>query len=615
MEEIEISYWSSYLLFEWSKGSWKKALKISEQLVKEIPEEGYYSQRGVISCYIQLLIMDRQYDKAEQLIFFMWELVSRQISDIGYGNLFIPILMLRFLLSMYIQIQKENGGLHPGKKESEMLLEKIIFCKTIEREIKSAWGRGEQDEAMDLYYFKQAHRKLAALQMGFLAGKFEKFDYEKKRAECLLEMTEHGCGRNKNNSLQEKIQGYSVKNLKIPSDAFGIEYFAYYNFRQDAPILMAEDVDGEEAFSFLAVTLSEEKGKVVISEITDIQTKGEAHEAAEKLLEATIYTEEYTKEEITEAVAYLRKLFSVPVKGCLKDKKLLYLGLDYILQLLPMDLFFCDEKGEPLQVILSDSLRYAGKDIKVDMETANALIVGRPKLNLQAADEENDLPCTEEECAEIARLFRTKAYTGREAKQRVLWGKEPKDVIHIAAHGKWLETDERTRLYDDLYIASFLKLAGYEEWEEGRENKDYGNGMLLGDDLLFMDLRKTKLVVLSACVSGLGEVKGLDGIHGMRWAAGTAGAESSVTTLWEVEDSAGAILMILFYRVLRILPVGKALYEAKRQLRSMTLADLKKDDVCMKIVKASKSERLQAMTDNDIPYAHWKYWAGFVCYQ
>ncbi|MDQ1590740.1 MAG: hypothetical protein QOG71_1367, partial [Pyrinomonadaceae bacterium] len=79
-----------------------------------------------------------------------------------------------------------------------------------------------------------------------------------------------------------------------------------------------------------------------------------------------------------------------------------------------------------------------------------------------------------------------------------------------------------------------------------------------------LDLWGTKLVVLSACETGLGDVKNGDGVYGLRRALVLAGSESQVMSLWQVSDAATRDLMKAYYTRLQR---GEGRTEALRQVQ------------------------------------------------
>ena len=83
-----------------------------------------------------------------------------------------------------------------------------------------------------------------------------------------------------------------------------------------------------------------------------------------------------------------------------------------------------------------------------------------------------------------------------------------------------------------------------------------------------LDLWGTKLVVLSACETGLGQVKNGEGVYGLRRALVLAGSESQVMSLWQVSDAATRDLMAAYYKRLQ---AGEGRTEALRQVQLMMI--------------------------------------------
>ena len=113
-------------------------------------------------------------------------------------------------------------------------------------------------------------------------------------------------------------------------------------------------------------------------------------------------------------------------------------------------------------------------------------------------------------------------------------------------------------------------------------------GILTAEKILGLNLRGTDLVVLSACETGMGDVKNGEGVYGLRRAFTQAGAKSLVMSLWEVPDKETKELMVSFYKNLQSGKTNRA-----AALRNAAL---------------KQRETVKARYGSDNPY----YWAAFV---
>lgn len=135
-------------------------------------------------------------------------------------------------------------------------------------------------------------------------------------------------------------------------------------------------------------------------------------------------------------------------------------------------------------------------------------------------------------------------------------------ILHVATHGFFAPprghsvTQQGEQVHDNALSASVtiesyhpgllsgLALAGANTRDAASED----DGILTADEIAALPLSGVDLAVLSACETGIGKVTHGDGLIGVQRAFQIAGARSTISSLWKVNDHATQILMTRFYQ-------------------------------------------------------------------
>ena len=310
----------------------------------------------------------------------------------------------------------------------------------------------------------------------------------------------------------------------------------------------------------------------------------------------------------------LDNLIMAPIRPLLGDASHLLLSPDGQLNLIPFEALK-DENNQYLVERYSFSYLTTGRDLlrfdmqakqlsnpvvfsDIDYEGYENTVIAKNthSKNQRSVDFKNlnydSLPGTSGEGKAIKAIFsNTNLFTGKQATETTIKQLKAPSILHLATHGFFLpdqkvdnnkiEKSKNFRL-ENPFLRSGLALAGFNN-RQNKQNNNTEDGVLTALEVAGLNLRGTKLVVLSACQTGLGEVKTGDGVYGLRRALVIAGSQSQLLSLWKVPDNGTKDLMVKYYQNLK---AGKGRHEALREVQ-------------LEFIKSSQYKN---------PY----YWAGFI---
>ncbi len=198
-------------------------------------------------------------------------------------------------------------------------------------------------------------------------------------------------------------------------------------------------------------------------------------------------------------------------------------------------------------------------------------------------------------------------YSAQQATETQLKQAASPSILHIATHGFFFEDSPaapRTATaaalanmqLDNPLLRSGLALAGANQLKPSAAE----DGIITALEAADLDLWGTQLVVLSACDTGVGEVKNGEGVYGLRRALVLAGSETQVMSLWPVSDVATRDLMIAFYRRLQQ-DEGRADALQRVQLQMLARAE-----------RGLSPQGRKTTRRNAPDYSHPYYWASFI---
>ena len=307
------------------------------------------------------------------------------------------------------------------------------------------------------------------------------------------------------------------------------------------------------------------------------------------------------RQDVKELAQALDARLMLPVRKLTGEARMLFISPDGALNLIPFGALV-DERGSYLIENLSISYLSSGRDLLRLQTQATSrqgpILFANPQFDAGTSGTGNlsspggssspggadsspgrrsvdlsgtkfsQLPGTAAEAKALNTILPApRVYTGAAATESALKQIAGPSILHIATHGFFLPaqaaaatTAQETRGLtlggapaqargENPLLRSGLALAGANR--RGSAGAAADDGILTAYEAASLDLWGTELVALSACETGVGEIRNGDGVHGLRRALVLAGSESQLMSLWQVSDEATRDLMVAYYKRLR----------------------------------------------------------------
>jgi tetratricopeptide (TPR) repeat protein len=442
-------------------------------------------------------------------------------------------------------------------------------------------------------------------------AKFQQLQQEKERLEEAISAKSAEFA-----SVVHPVELQAIQ-AQIPAGAALIEMVLYYPFNPKAKL---NESFGEPRYAAAVLRNQGEPSwvdlgdaatidKLIASLRTELATQPEPDQNQD----------EYNKS-IHAAAHNLEKLIIKPISPLLGNARHLLLSPDGQLTQIPFEALR-DDKGEYLIQRYAFSYLSSGRDLLRFSSQAKSMNAPVVFANIDYNNQEtvattfnssqngnsqnqrsidlaslhfSELSATKEEAEKIKAFFPdARVLQGQQATETAIKQLHAPSILHLATHGFFFEDTEVNLVTDKLgkqpktlnlenpLLRSGVVLAG----ANNRKGATLGanDGILTALEVSGLDLRSTGLVVLSACATGLGDVKIGDGVYGLRRALVIAGSQSQVLSLWVVSDNATKNLMVKYYQYLK---AGEGRHDALRSAQLSMLSNPK--------------------------YQHPYYWASFV---
>jgi CHAT domain-containing protein len=245
-----------------------------------------------------------------------------------------------------------------------------------------------------------------------------------------------------------------------------------------------------------------------------------------------------------------KKLFEYlirPVEALLEKERVIYFVPDKVLNYLPFAALVSPESN---RYLLQDYATGVSPSSSLFINCANVakrkerntveriLSVGNPTFSSSYVPALADLPAAKLEAEEVARFYNSRTILTNEdaTKPAVELQMGKANVIHLAVHSLM---NPRSPMRSKLVLA---------EQKKAQSDQELRSGDLEAQDIYKLNLAQTRIVVLSACESGIGKYYGGEGMMSLARPFLAARVPLVIVSLWPVDSDSTAELMIRFHR-------------------------------------------------------------------
>jgi len=482
------------------------------------------------------------------------------------------------------------------------------------RYMDAAMQSGDPEIKKKFAELTNIRREIAKMQLSKPdKGSFE--DYRNRIAELQKqkETLEAELSRlSKDFALEKTIGKADVKNISeiLPKDSAYIDFarIKFYDFKTNK-------FDKPKYLAFVLIPQKEPEVKLI--EISDAEdTEKHIKTYIQEMNRIKTIGQIPDKAALDKAARAIYDIAIKPLEKYIKGRKQLFISPDGNLNLIPFEALVTPS-NKYLMEEYTISYISAGRDIirftDTNIAKGDALIIADPDYDMGLVERDkmtkemkvaktirgglskdvfnisfDRLPDTKQEADAIEKVLKNKKklkvknYQGKNAIEEMIFSAETPKILHLATHGYFLNDEElkgssetrgiTIKLKEDFMakdetinienpmLRSGIVFSGVNaSLKAGRDE-----GMMSAEKILGLNLKGTDLVVLSACETGVGDVKNGEGVFGLKRAFILSGAKTLVMSLWSVPSAETTELMTDFYT---LLADGKPKAEALRQAK------------------------------------------------